>query len=228
MRYFLLFIIIVLSKSVLGQDDTSIIIKPGQSVSDVMTTKEMYRYPQFKKGTVSFVDGRNSVAMLNYNMLYGEMEFIGPGNDTMALAEEATLKWIIIEQDTFYFDEGYLMQIASHDTKMIAQRMDWQIVRMDKVGAFDQPVFAGADAYGVLDDKRSLKIQVRETITLQLKPYYYIAHRRKFFPLTKKNIMRVYPKYDKIISAYLEQEQVDFNKKVDVLKLFNYLKTIDR
>ena len=193
-----------------------------------MTSKEIYRYPKFKTGTVSFVDGRNSVASLNYNMLYGEMEFIGPGNDTMALAEEQTLKWVVIEKDTFYYDEKFLLQISSYGTKIIARNMDWKIVRMDKVGAFDQPVFAGADAYGVLDDRRSIKIQVRETITLALKPYYYLGDRRKFYPLTKKNIMKVYPKYDKIISAYLEQEQIDYNKEKDVLKLFNYLQSIDR
>jgi hypothetical protein len=212
----------------LAQKDTSVVIKAGQTVGDVLGVKEIYRYPQFKTGLVSFVDGRNSTARLNYNMLYGEMEFISPDHDTLALDNEKLLKWVLIDKDTFYFSENYLLQLSSYGSKKIAQNKDWKIVRMDKVGAFDQPVFAGADAYGLLSDRRSVKLTVRENLTLALKPYFFIGDRQKFYPLNKKNIMRLYPKYDKIISAYLEQEQIDYGKENDVLKLFNYLQSIDK
>ncbi|MBA3283713.1 MAG: hypothetical protein H0U27_01455 [Nitrosopumilus sp.] len=210
-----------------AQTEKTYVIKAGQEIGDVLSFSDIYQYPNFKLGTVEFYDGKKSNARLNYNYLNGEIDFISSNGDTLSLDDEYTIKIIKIEKDTFYYSDGYLKEIESFDTRKLAVKRKLIIVKMQKLGAFDQPSNAAVDSYGGYSDKRSVKLVVKEDITLALVSSYYINDRQKFMPVNKKNILKVFYKKEKEISRYINEQNINFKKEDDVIKLFEYLKNME-
>jgi hypothetical protein len=62
----------------------------------------------FTEGMVITKSGTETMALLNYNMLTNEFEFL-QNKDTLAIAKKKDLKMIIMERDTFI----YIMRIKS-------------------------------------------------------------------------------------------------------------------
>src|SRR6478672_638756 len=80
-------------------------VKPGEDVNAMLADSVKFHYPGFTQGTVFFRDATTSGASLNYNMLSGEMQFITPKSDTLALANEANIRYIVVGNDSFFYDK---------------------------------------------------------------------------------------------------------------------------
>src|SRR5258705_3143099 len=105
----LLFLVVILSFSlcVVAQSRKSFSVNPGKKIVEEIPITDIYRYAEFKMGEVSLKNGTAANVKLNYNSVFGEMQYIDPKNgDTLSLAEEKNIKFIAVEKDTFYFDEG--------------------------------------------------------------------------------------------------------------------------
>src|SRR4051812_47791376 len=98
-----IFAIMFYSYNACGQSDKWT-VKSGEDIKESVPDSIKFRYPQFVTGYVYFKNGKISRASLNYNLLNGEMEFIAPGNDTLAIDDEVTIRFIEINSDSFYYD----------------------------------------------------------------------------------------------------------------------------
>lgn len=218
-----------LSFALNAQDEKVYRVKANQEIREVMSFADVYKYPGFTQGIVTFRDGRNSAAKLNYNYLHGEMDFIAPSGDTLALADEASIKYVSIGKDTFYFFEGYQEQLAGFMTKKLTRKQVVELADKKKLGAFDQPTHSGANAYGSYANSRStVPLVIKEDITLVLKTYYFVSDRNTFYRVNKKNIAKLYGKREKEISDYLDKHKVDFSNEESLKELFRYLNTLEQ
>lgn len=199
-------------------------IKAGQEIGDVIPFSEIYKYPSFQSASVLFLNGGEGNALLNYNYLNGEMEFIDQSGDTLSLADERTIKFILIDKDTFYFDNGYMNVISGFDTKKLAKKQLITLVDKKNLGAFDFPVSAGTENYTTY---QNVKLKVNADVTMMLENFYFIGERQKFYPVTKKNILKLYKKKEDLVSKYLIQQPVNFSNEKDLIRLFDFLKKID-
>lgn len=105
--------LIISARCLFAQNDNTT-VKAGEKIKDAVSQKVKFRYPEFTTGSVSFKDGTKSGAPLNLNLLSEEMQFIDANGDTLSLDNEATIKYISISNDTFYYSRGYLELIAGN------------------------------------------------------------------------------------------------------------------
>ena len=216
--------IVLINQSVLAQEKKSYKIKAGQELSDVLSFGDIYKYPSFKQSIVLFLNGNEGNGLLNYNFLNGEMEFISATGDTVALDDERTIKKIWIDEDTFYFDKGYMNVIAGYGTKKLAKKQLLGVVDKKNLGAFDFPVSAGTENYGIY---KNVKLKAKADIIMMLEDFYYLGDRQNFYPFNKKNLLKVYKRKESAITNFLNEQSIDFSNENDLRKLFNYLKNID-
>src|SRR5690349_17088356 len=80
---YLFLILFVNYAFVWAQDSTHVTIKAGTSIGDVLTPKDIFLYPQFTRGQVSFRDGTKAVALMNYNFLFDQVLFIDVNGDSL-------------------------------------------------------------------------------------------------------------------------------------------------
>lgn len=224
MKSVIAFLILALPVCLCAQEEKIYHIKANQEIGEVMSHTDVYKYSSFTAGIVSFRDGRVAAAKLNYNYLKGEMDFIDASGDTLSLADAVNLKHVTIGKDTFYYSDGYLEQLASHQPKKLARKQFVELTDSKKLGAYDQPTHSGANTVGSYANSRStVNLVVKEDITLVRKTYYFIGDRNEFYPVNKKNISRLYGKKEKELSSYLDANNVNFKKEEDLLALFRFL-----
>src|SRR3954462_8017796 len=107
-------------------------VKPGENINTVLPTNVKFHYDKFTEGSVFFRDGKRSNASLNYNLLTEEMQFVAPTGDTLAVANEATLKYIVIGNDTFFYDKTYVQLISGNATAKLAKKEILGIINVKK------------------------------------------------------------------------------------------------
>ena len=230
MRISIITIFTALSHFACAQDSSLIFIAAGQDLSEVLTPEKIYQYPQFINGTIFFRDGSTSAAPLNYDYLQGEVEFISPKNDTLAIAKNQMLniKKVVIDTNTFFYNKRYLELIMETDEGKLLQNKMYDVIKREKIGGYNQPSSTSAieseqsfqGIYGV----RELNLKIRENITLALKTHYFIGDKYNLLlPATKKNVYKIYPAKKALIRKYLEQNAVDFGNPADLKKLLTYL-----
>ena len=212
-----------------SQNTSFVTIKAGSNAMDVLTIADVFHYPQFTYGKIFFKDGIVSEARMNYNTLLDEMHFIGPKGDTLALANEGTVKFIAIGEDSFYYDQGYVRQIFGGSVVKLAVRQVWKVVDNKKRGAYNS-----ASASSAISSKSSYyngtglyKINVDQDIVLSKVERYYFGDKYNRFVLAgKKNLLMLFPKEQRRIGMFLTENKVDFSNRDDLEKTVQFLEQL--
>ena len=213
---------------IVAQEKKTFVIKAGEVITETIPLNEIYAYPAFAKAMVHFRSGEVSQGMLNYNILTSEMDFIAPAGDTMALADEPLVKFIAIGKDTFFFNEGYFKLISTSNQFKLGKRVLFATAKIEKTGAYDQPMPAGIDTYsGFSNGNHVTKLVVKQNITLVKETAYYFGDKNnEFLPANRKNLMRSYSKQEKNLQEYLKNNAVNFSKEDDLMKIVQYLQRL--
>jgi hypothetical protein len=224
----LLIFILIFFADLSAQDSTTVTIKTGQKVTDVLTSVDIYYYPQFITGKVLFRDGSKAGAKLNYNLLYDQMLFIDTKGDTLALADEKTIKYIAVGKDTFCYHEGYLRMISNGDV-VLAEKQTWVVADVRKIGTHNKSTTTFAvESFSTYtngsDAAKSKDLILNEDIVLKRKAEYYFGDKfYNFVRAGKKGLLQLSPKNEQGIEIYLKDNKVNFDKKDDMEKLLQFL-----
>ncbi len=202
--------------------DSNIVIRAGTSFNESVSIPDLYEYPQFVTGKVFFKIGDSGAAKLNYNRLLDEMQFIDPKGDTLDIANAGTIRSIRINDDVFYYDNGYVKLIKDTNGIKLAAKQTLLLTGKDKIGAYGIPNPTSAiDSYGTLIDAKGIyKLVPREDLTLTKKTRYFFGDKyNRFVWATRKNLLRQYSKVSGKLNAFLKENNIDLNSKEDLEKL---------
>lgn len=230
MKALSLLLFILLSNSYLAaQDSTLVTIKAGNRVDDVLKPADIFYYPQFTNGQVFFRDGSKALGKMNYSRLFDQVLFIGPKGDTLALADEKTIKFIAIGQDTFFYDEGYIRLIEKSGVVKLAEKQIWVVADVRKIGTHNRPTSTVAvtsfSTYAdVIGRAKSYDLLINEDIVIRRETYYYFGDEyNKFARAGKKRLLLLFPKEQMNLENYLKENKVNFDKRDDLEKLAQFL-----
>jgi hypothetical protein len=230
MKALLLLFVMLIGYTVLqAQDSTLVIVKAGNRVQDVLSPADMYSYPQFTNGKVFFRDGRRAAANLNYNRLFGQMLFISQKGDTLAVADELTIKFIAIGQDTFYYDEGFIRLIMNKAEVKLAEKQIWVVADVRKIGTHNRPTstVAVTSISSYADETaraKSYDFILSEDIVMRKEIQYYFGDKYNHFVRAGKNkLLLLLPKEQRRIENYLKANKVNFDNRDDLEKLVQFI-----
>ena len=212
-----------------AQDSTLVTIKAGNKIKDVLTPADIFSYPVFTSGKVFFKDGSKALAKLNYNRLSDQMLFIDPKGDTLELADENTIKFIAIDKDTFYFDEGYVKIIADYGAVKLAEKQIWVVADVRKVGTHNSAKSSVAiTSLVTYSDEgaraKSYDLVINENTIIRKETQYFFGDANNRFARTgKKRLLLLLPKDELSIETYLKENKVNFDKKEDLLRIVQFI-----
>ena len=224
MRVLLLFVLAYCSRS--HAQDSTIVIKAGTSFNESVAITDLYQYPQFVYGKVFFKSGDSGAAKLNYNKLLDEMHFIDSKGDTLSIANAATTRLIRINNDVFYYDNGYVKLIKDTSGIKLAAKQTLMVTGKNKIGAYGVASPASAiNSYGTLIDQKGIyKLVPREDIILAKKTEYYFGDKyNRFLLATRKNLLGQFSKQSGTLNAYLKENNINLNSREDLEKLLHFL-----
>ena len=230
MKILLLILFVLLNHpGVFAQKKKYVTVKAGDKIMNVLSSTDILYYPVFTKGNVIRKDGSMISVQLNYNRLVDEMHFVGPQGDTMALANEVTLKYIAIGKDTFLFhDGGYIKIIANSGRAKLAQKQIWMISDSRLVGAYNTSNSSTSmtSITSYVEGGKLYDMTVNADIVLKKIELFYLGNNSNQFVLAnKKNVLTLFPEWNRI-EIYLKENKIDFTKENDLIKLTSYLAEI--
>jgi hypothetical protein len=212
-------------------------VKTGEIAVKVIPQHMIYRYEQFQPGNISFYNGKTLPAMLNYNHLFGEMQFIQPQGDTLSVANEQYIRQIQIGKSLFYYDpkNGYIESIATYASVQLGEK---QVLSIQSVGAGNNGQFDGyfgPSADGISGHRllttRQRALAANKMFTqpseyvLHFKPeqaFFLIDHNKHIYKASSWGVRRVFARHKKAIAKYLEENPIDFKHEADLRKLLSF------
>ena len=209
----------------------SITVRAGTKIINSFPPEVRYMYPQFVEGQVVLNNNQISTAMINYNLLRDEIDFI-QDNDTVTIVRKRDLKYVITESDTFvYMPAGYMKLIYDQKLKVYCKdKINLKdILKRDGMGAVNRS--AGISSFGD-NEYRGLPydLVVQEDYVYKREVAYYIATPSGALePFKKTNVLNLfsYNKFHKAeIQKYLKINKINFEKQEDVIKLAEYLSAL--
>ena len=231
MRNLLLpFIAMIASFQITAQTKKTFSVEPGQKVVEAIPVNELYSHPQFTLGTVQLKDASEAQVKLNYNRVFGEIQYIDPKKgDTLSLAEEKNIRFVAIEKDTFYFDEVWLQFVSGNSTLKIAKKKMLEMSNKEKLGVFGTPTLGGSiETYNKFTGSQNMRdLVAKEKITFSEHVSYYFGDRfNHYTKANKKGLLKMYSKNEKELEKWLDENKTDFSNEEDLKKLFTYLETL--
>jgi len=221
------FIAAMLVGSIVQAQEKTFVVQPEQRISDVLGKEDMYAFPAFSQGTVYFNDGTSSSALMNYNALYGEIQFIDPKGDTLSLADENRIKVITIDNDSFYFDShGLMQQLASAGKGKVFRHTVIRQSSPSKVGLYDQTVNGGAaSSYSSMSSgAHDANLVVKQKVTLTKETTYFFGDDRGHLQAaSRKSAEKVFSDKKAVIADYLAKNNVNFKNGDDLKNFVTYL-----
>jgi len=221
-----LFLFVLISVFVEAQDSTRFVVKAGQTILEVLKPEVIYRYPQFVYGKVYILNGHIADAKLNYNRILEEVQFIDHRGDTLSLADESTIRLITMNQDSFYFDDGYLELIQDYSVVKMAIRERIRLADKQKIGAYGQPNTTTSieTTGGYLDSYKRYNVVANENLVLQWeKSYYLSAKKGHYFMANKKNVLKEFGDHRKELQNFLDKNDLNFRKEEDIRNLCEFI-----
>jgi len=224
-----LLVIVSFSFSVQAQSRKSFSVNPGKKIVEEIPITDIYKYAEFKLGEVSLKNGTAANIKLNYNSVFGEMQYIDPKNgDTLSLAEEKNIKFITVEKDTFYFDEGWLELIGGTSTVRIAKKKLLEITNRERIGAMEVPGFAAIETYNKYTGSQHMKdLVAKERLTFTEHVSYYFGDRFNHYSrANRKGLLKIYGDSNEKIDKWISEHKIDLSNEDDLKKLSIYLQSL--
>lgn len=230
MKFLLLFITLSFLQNTFAQQQEWT-VKMGENAQDALGDSVAYKYPQFTNGMVYFRDGTASNGNLNLNLLNGEMQFIKPGGDTLALSDEPLIKYITIQNDTFYFSKIYVQYVYGNAVAKLGKVEAIKPVNIKKQGAYGQMSSASSINsvsfyYGNSTNQYS-KLSEAKEVVLHKETFYFIGDKfNNYKQAFKKNIINMFGANKTAIEDFIKDNNIGLGNKEDLVKLVDFIQQV--
>ena len=209
------------------QAQKQIRVKADANITSAIPMADRYRYPQFMTGTVVYRNGVSGAGQLNYNRLLGEMQFIDPKGDTLALADEQNVAHVTIGTNWFYVNpgKGCPEVIAEQGPIKLAKQVVLKSMRTEKKVAYGQSSGASSVATVQPYSNNSSVHRIGATgdqVVQEDIAYFIVDQNDRYYVMNKAGILKVFPKHKRAIETYLKENPIQFTEEADLRKLIQF------
>ncbi len=200
-------------------------IKAGEDMSSVY--KQMYRFPQFMKGKVYFMNKDSASGKLNYNMVIGKMQFIDRKGDTLVLSDNNPVRLVAIDTNLFYCNSTECVElVAGFPPAELAVSHQLKLLDEQKIGAYGLPSSTQSieNSQSYKANAADYRLQLNKDLVFTKESRYYLIDGDKhYLAANKKNLQKLFPKQKNVIEKYIDEHPVDFKNESDLKNIFLYL-----
>jgi hypothetical protein len=231
---------LIASGQLIGQSLPVYQVPKGAITTAIVPLADQYRYPAFREANVTYRTGTLPGVKLNYNYLYGEMQFIDERGDTLALANEENIRYITLGEEVFYHlpGSGFVEVVADLPVAGLARQAGLQI--MDRADLYQNTGFhasagtasgPGSGTYlGSAPSYRQLFTQpAPQDLKIYRQEHFLIIDRNKrFYPTRKMTLLQLFPRHKRGINEYWKAYQPNLRKESDLIALLEFCNRLNK
>lgn len=203
-------------------------VQPGEVIMYALPVGVSYLYPAFKSGQVQFKNGNLGSAMMNYSPLLEEMDFINQKMDTMALDDIESIKFIVIEKDTFYrVQKFFIQQIANNREIRLCERRSVALANREKLGGHGE--LQNGSSIQAIEQLSNGQNPLRQMVAQQVftfsldKTYYFGDKYGNFRLANRKNLLDVFGNQYPGLGDFLVVNKINYLKADDMKLVLEFL-----
>ncbi len=222
----IIFLSIFFCNYLAAQEPKAFKVNPGEKVFNAIPPKDRYSYSEFIPGIVNFKNNRVGSGRMNYDALLRGIEFIDANGDTVILDNLETIRNVVMANDTFVVDKVTLQQLAVKGNMRLAKSWVIMVSNHQREGAMGQVTDGSVETFTTLSSSgNALKTMVsRDILTFKEHTTFYFGNKFGQFKLAnKKNLLADFGNHKKELSAYLEENKVNYLKEEDMRNLLDFL-----
>jgi hypothetical protein len=223
-KYLLIIMLIAAGYSVaFTQNKITTNVRTGQDVNEVLSDSR-FLFPEFQNAIVVTKQGTGK-AMMNYNMLTGDMMFIDQNGDTLVLLNPAEIYAIRFgKQEFIYSSKKYVEILATAGTVSLAISRRIKPVIEKQYGAYGMATnTASIDNVNALtDNANSVRLTINKEITYTVVQVFYLQSGKSLKQATEKNFQKAFEKNKEVINTFIKEHGLDLKKEEDIIRLFNF------
>lgn len=197
-----------------------VVINPGEEILN-KTSRDMYAYNQFVKGTSYKKGKKRSEHQMNYNIRLDQMHYIDSRGDTLTL-DSFSLDFLVLEKDTFYHDAFYYRVLKEYDKIKLISRDIFAPVEMHKprTDSLNRTYFV------LMTGSYRANFTLKDTFRFaRVKRFYMVDLKNKVQTLRRENLIEIYPHKKKELSNYLSRYTVHLDNLKEIEKMLELLTT---
>jgi hypothetical protein len=192
-------------------------------VNDVLSSSR-FLFPDFYEAMVVTKKGTGK-AIMNYNMLTGDMMFIDQNGDTLAVLNPEEIRAIRFGKQEFIRNaKEYVEILATAGVTGLAVSRRIKPATVKQYGAYGMTTSTAAiDNVSVIADKaRPDGLTINKEVTYAVIQTFYLHDGKSLRPATEKNFQKLFGKSKEVVNAYVKEQGLDLKNEEDITRLFNF------
>ncbi len=208
-----------------GQEAEKLTIKINDRLSD-----HIYLYDGFQDGVAEFQSNRNELR-LNYNAYFQRVQFADK-NDIYAYDVVGTspLEFMTIGEDKWVPGKNkHYRVVVEKGGLILAEAITFHITNQAKDsgygGTSSTAAISSNDALFQMNNQGHFDLRQVSTVELsaERRISYVVGLSGDFNTLNSKNLQKLFPDRKNDIKDYVKAEKIDFSKREDAIRIFEYL-----
>lgn len=212
-----------------AQDKDRIKVKVGRTIGSRDFTYAAYRFPAFQEAIIHYNASSPARGKLNYNQLLGEMHFIDPKGDTLALDNVYLIKFVALGNVKFYYNpesKSFGEEIGDYNTVKLLIMHKFKPTDKESGVAYNQysNTSATTNYSSIATGTGQMQmLNINEYLILAKRASYFLFDRNnQFYPATKSSIFRTFSKHKSTVESFIKENRIDLQKEEDLKKLLGF------
>lgn len=224
-RAFLILLTMVTALTISAQSGTIKVIN-GKVVEGDFFKEKIFVFDQYLDGRIRLNNGDVYTGKVNINTMTQSLRVISDTGDTIAISNEKLVE--VVSSGNYFFRKfniGYIQYVNTNGAVSLG------LHRAMKLGSEKlQGAYGGSNEVSSIQkianydvDNRLEKISGTAELRYTYTETFFLMKEDKYYPANKKNFERMFPDFKSKINQYVNENNLSFSKKEDLVTLFNYL-----
>jgi hypothetical protein len=232
----ILFACVALIFDCFSQKVESFKVPAGSTVDDAVPYEKTHLFPEFQKCQIRYIDGKSSLAMINYDLLAQKVELISVKKDTGYLNINFSIRQFDFDNETLLNDEKFGIIEAGKDTTYPMLGFQKKIVVISVDAGSNNGYSSSVDPstsnttvrLSRYPGRRDVKEEMGNSNRLvkQEVTYFFIDRNHRVYPSQASNIYKILPRYKNEVRDYIKEEKIDFKEETDLKKLISFCQSL--
>jgi len=227
MKTLLLLSIYFISWTAFCQSPNLVKVKVGDDPLKSIPVAERYRYKEFLSGFVFDQNGKpTAVSKMNFQLITGNLESISGKGDTVVM-DNSDNRYLNVQVRSEYFqhtkaDEYFHILMKSESVKLVS-KLRWMIIRRESVENEGLRIAMSSQQQSTRRDPTTGRVILNEDLVYsKIMSFYLMDNEENVEFVGKASFADSFPEHKKEIKAFINDNQIDFDKEQDLRKLFRY------